>query len=104
MGIDLIMPTDIILLTNDMSRFAFILRVMGLADLAQKYEALAEKLRADRTVEAVDAARVWVSGSFGRGSGSLSDRYVYRDGSIDEALNTEYETLLKKLTRFADGV
>ena len=97
------MLTDIISLTNDMSRFAFILRVMGLADLAQKYEALAEKLRADRSAETVDAARVWVSASFGRGSGSLSDRYVYRDGSFDESLNAEYERILQKLTDFGHG-
>ena len=100
----MLVHADIISLTNDMSRFAFIIRVMGLADLAQKYEAVAEKLRADRSVEAVDAARVWVSGSFGQGSGSLSDRYVYRDGSFDKSLNEEYEKILHKLTDFGHGV
>ncbi|KAD3633061.1 hypothetical protein GD627_09465 [Arthrobacter yangruifuii] len=97
------MQNKIGLLTEDMSRFAFILRVMGLSDLAQKYEQLAGKLRNDQSREAVKEARGWVASSFGRGSSSLGDRYVYRDGVIDEALNAEYETLLQKLTDFANG-
>lgn len=97
------MQNKIGLLTEDMSRFAFILRVMGLSDLAQKYEQLAGKLRNDQSPDAVNQARAWVASSFGRGSGSLSDRYVYRDGAIDEGLNAEYETLLQKLTDFANG-
>lgn len=98
-----VMQNKIGLLTEDMSRFAFILRVMGLSDLAQKYEQLAGKLRNDQSREAVKEARGWVASSFGRGSSSLGDRYVYRDGVIDEALNAEYETLLQKLTDFANG-
>lgn len=97
------MRTEIVLLPDDMSRFAFILRVMGLSVLAQKYEELAGKLRNNQSPEAVKEARAWVASSFGRGSGSLSDRYVYWDGAIDEALNAEYETLLQKLTDFANG-
>lgn len=97
------MGAEFFSLTDGMSRFAFILRVMGLTDLAQKYEDLAGRLRKDQSPEAVDEARAWVASSFGRGSGSLSDRYVYRDGVIDEALNAEYESLLQKLTDFANG-
>ena len=88
-------------LPDDMSRFGFILGVMGLRELAEKYEALAEKLRTDTSPRTVAEAREWVLGSFGRGSGSLSDRYMYRDGALDEGLNTEYETLLRSLTDFA---
>ena len=95
------MSVDIAQLTSDMSRFAVLLGVMGLNGLAQKYEALAESLRNDRSPDALREARAWVSGSFGQGSGSLSDRYVYRDGIFDEALNAEYETLLQKLTDFS---
>jgi hypothetical protein len=91
------------LLADGMSRFAFILRVMGLTDLAQKYEELAGRLRKDQSPEAVDEARAWGANSFGRGSGSLSDRYVHRNGVVDESLNAEYETLLQKLTDFANG-
>ncbi|MDN3904780.1 hypothetical protein [Arthrobacter sp. YD2] len=86
-----------------MSRFAFILRVMGLSDLAQGYDEVAGKLRKDQSPEAVFAAKSWVARSFGNGSGSLSDRYVYSDGVIDERLNAEYEALLHKLTNFANG-
>ncbi|MDK1327575.1 hypothetical protein [Arthrobacter sp. zg-Y1143] len=90
-------------LTDDMSRFASILRVMGLGPLAQKYEALAWQLRTDTSPGMVAEAREWVSGSFGRGVGSLSDRYVCRDGAFDEELNAEYETLLQILTDFANA-
>jgi len=96
-------PVDIVLLTKDMSRFADILRPMGLPELADKYEAQASDLRANRSSEAVSAARAWVARSFGRGVGSLSDRYVSRNGAVDEALNAEYEELLQRLTDFANG-
>lgn len=90
------------IVANDMSRFAYLLSVMDLTELAQKYEALADKLRNDPSVEVVNEARVWVSSSFGRGNGSLSDRYLYTGRSINEALNAEYEALLQKLTDFAN--
>lgn len=90
------------IVASDMSRFAYLLSVMDLTELAQKYEALADKLRNDPSVEVVNEARVWVSRSFGRGSGSLSDRYLYTGRSINEALNAEYEALLQKLTDFAN--
>ncbi|WP_394247744.1 hypothetical protein [Arthrobacter pityocampae] len=96
------MSVEIVLFTDGMSRFACILRVMGLADLAQEYEELAGKLRKDQSPETVGEARAWVASSFGRGSGSLSDRYVYRNGVVDEVLNAEYETLLQELTDFAN--
>ena len=92
------LPADI---PEALSRFAFILGVMGLQELGGKYAALAGKLRTDTSPRALAEAREWVRGSFGRGSGSLSDRYVYRDGAFDEGLNTEYETLLQRLTDFA---
>jgi len=97
------MGTDIDTLTLDMLRFASLLRIMELAKLAQNYEDLAVKLRADSSTKAVDEAREWVFGSFGQGSGSLSDRYVYKNGSVDDVLNAEYEELLQKLTDFANG-
>lgn len=97
------MQNKIGLLTGDMSRFAFILRVMGLSDLALGYDEVAGKLRNDNSPEAVLEARAWVARSFGNGSGSLSDRYVYKDGVIDESLNVEYEALLRRLTNFANG-
>lgn len=96
------MRNEISALSENMSRFASILKVMGLFELAHKYEQLSGKLRNDQSPETLKEARAWVASSFGRGSGSLSDRYVYRDGVIDEALNAEYETLLQKLTDFAN--
>ncbi|MCQ1957539.1 hypothetical protein NNX39_13635 [Arthrobacter sp. zg-Y826] len=92
---------NLVSLPEDLSRFAFILSAMGLNELARKYEAVAEKLRTDPSSRTVAEAREWVLGSFGRGRGSLSDRYVYRDGAFDEGLNAEYETLLRRLTDFA---
>lgn len=97
------MVTDMNTLTQDMDKFASLLRIMDLPELAQNYEDLAMRLRADSSTRAVTEAREWVARSFGRGSGSLSDRYVYRDGSVDEVLNAEYEELLQKLTDFANG-
>jgi hypothetical protein len=103
MEIGLNMGTDIDTLTLDMLRFASLLRIMELAKLAQYYEDLAVKLRADSSTKAVDEAREWVFGSFGQGSGSVRDLYVYKNGSVDDVLNAEYEELLQKLTDFANG-
>jgi hypothetical protein len=88
-GLD--MGTDIDTLTPDMFRFTSLLRIMELPQLAQNYENLEVKLRTDSSTRAVNEAREWVSRSFGKGSGSLSDRYAYREGSVDDDLNAEYD-------------
>lgn len=103
MEIGLDVGTNIDTLTLDMLRFASLLRIVELPKLAQNYSDLAVKLRADSSTRAVNEAREWVSRSFGQGSSSLSDRYIYRNGSVDDVLNAEYEELLQKLTDFANG-
>jgi hypothetical protein len=103
MEIGLDVGTNIDTLTLDMLRFASLLRIVELPKLAQNYSDLAVKLRADSSTRAVNEAREWVSRSFGQGSSGLSDRYVYRNGSVDDVLNAEYEELLQKLTDFANG-
>jgi hypothetical protein len=97
------MGADINTVTIEMLRFAGLLRLMSRSGLAQNYESLAVELRADPSPQTVSEAREFILDSFRGGMGGLTDIYVQKkDGSVDEVLNAEYESLLQKLTDFAN--
>lgn len=100
------LAVDINALTIDMLRFALLLRVIRLPELAKNYEDRALWLRWDNPrSEDIDESRAWVRLTLKGGAGGLGDRYVHRrDGSVDEPLNQEYWELLGKMTEFANGV
>lgn len=99
------MTTDINTLTFDMLKFATLLRVIQLPELAQNYESRALWLRwSDPASEDIEETRSWVRLTLKGGAGGLGDRYVHkRDGSVDDELNQEYWELLGKMTDFANG-
>ena len=97
------MKTDTEALTADMMRFASLLRHMNLSVVALKYESLARALQTEPSAESVEEVRLWLRSSLKGGSGSLSDRYVQKDGAVDEVLNAEYEELLQKFTDFVNA-
>ena len=91
-------------ISGNMNRFASLLRLMRQPQLAQNYESLAERLRADSSAQTVNDAREWVTMTFRGTSGSLTDQYIQKeDGAVDPILTKEYEELLQKLTDFANG-
>ena len=98
-----LMKTDTEVLAADMMRFASLLRHMNLAVVALKYESLARALQSEPSEESVEEVRLWLRSSMKGGSGSLSDRYVQKDGAVDEVLNVEYEELLQKFTDFVNA-
>jgi hypothetical protein len=97
------MKTDTEVLAADMMRFASLLRHMNLSVVALKYESLARALQSEPSEESVEEVRLWLRSSMKGGSGSLSDRYVQKDGAVDEVLNAEYEELLQKFTDFVNA-
>ena len=94
-------------LSFDMFRFASLLRLVGLSELAQGYDDEAMKLRGEPSPHGVEKARGYVASTFRySGWGSITDRYVGgrgADGSVDEVLNDEYEELARKLGEFGGG-
>lgn len=98
-----LMETDTEVLATDMMRFASLLRHMNLTVVALKYESLARALQSEASEEAVEEVRLWIRSSLKGGSGSLSNRYVGKDGAVEEVLNAEYEKLLQKFTDFVNA-
>lgn len=73
------MITDINALTIDMLRFALLLRVIDLPNLAQNYESQTLKLRwSDPSSQDVEDAREWVRLTIKGGAGGLGDMFVHR--------------------------
>lgn len=97
------MTTNVEELASDMMRFAFLLRHMDLVAVVLKCEAFARALQSEPTQESVEEVRLWLRGAMKGGSGSLSDRYVQKEGAVDEVLNAEYEGLLQKFTDFVNA-
>jgi len=97
------MKTNVKELASDMMRFASLLRHMDLVVVALKCEAFARALESEPTQESVEEVRLWLRSAMKGGSGSLSDRYVQKDGAVDEVLNAEYEGLLQKFTDFVNA-
>lgn len=97
------MKTDTEVLAADMMRFASLLRHMNLTVVAFKYESLARALQSEPSEVSVEEVRLWLRSSMKGGSGGLSDRYVQKDGAVDEVLNAEYEELLQKFTDFVNA-
>lgn len=105
MEVELDMAIDVNALTRDMARFATLLRLVRLPELAENYEDVTRKLRTDSSTSSVEEVREWVSKTLAySGSGSIYDRYIQKqDGSIDRIANAEYKDILEKLTAFASG-
>lgn len=98
------MNTDTHSLTIDMLRFSALLHSMNITVLDQNYATKAMELQSDPSDEHVEAVREWVRLTLKGTSGGLSDLYVHNpDGTVNEALNAQYEELLHKLTDFANG-
>ncbi|WP_104110566.1 hypothetical protein [Arthrobacter sp. N199823] len=97
------MKTDTQVLAADMMRFASLLTHMDLSVVGLKYESLARALQTEPSEESVEEVRLWLRSSLKGGNGSLSDRYVQKDGAVDEVLNAEYEKLLQKFTDFVNA-
>ena len=88
---------------GSMSRFADLLRLVGLPELGEGYREEAERLDGDRSDRSVRQTRDWIRQTFQyQGGGSIPDRYVAKeDGSIDRPLDNEYRELMRILGAFA---
>ncbi len=98
------LATNLEAVTIDMLSFATLLRVVGQARAAQRYQDLAMELRTEATEESVEAARAEVCESLRGGTGSLNDVVVHkRDATPDRYLSDWYHAIKDRLWGFSVG-